>query len=119
MSDDDTTNADRARPLTKETIGQMLDQIGHLNVLSISGGRTQYNVRNSQGEALALDLPVSSGYKVRIYHDATDTYTVERVMVRGSKTFFKGEIRDVYAEEIGEVAYRAGMYKSFDFGVPA
>lgn len=85
-------------------------QIGRMNILGISGGRSMIQ----DGK---LVLPVSSGYRVLIGLDeGSDTYTVERVMVRGAKTFQKGIVTNVYCSEVGEVAYQAGMYKSYDFG---
>ena len=81
----------------------LLHQIGRGNVLAISGGR--YTV---VGETLVL--PIRYGYKVEIDLAANDTYTVRRVFVRGAQRFVKGEQTDVYADEVGEVAYRASCY---------
>jgi hypothetical protein len=89
---------------------ELLGQIGRMNVAAISGGRA---VRVGPS---TIDLPVSSGYKVRITIEADDTYTVQRVMVRGTKTWVKGEQTNVYCDEVGEVAYQASSYKSNDFG---
>jgi hypothetical protein len=86
----------------------MLAQIGRMNVLAISGGRVK---------ALAdgVELPVSQGYRVRVrYNEGADDYRVERVMVRGGKEFAKGEVDHVYCDQVGELAYRAGMYRSWD-----
>jgi hypothetical protein len=82
-------------------------QIGQMNILSISGGRIT---------ALpdGIELPVSSGYRVRVHLTPMDDYTVERVMVRGSKEFPKGQRTEVYADEVGEAAYYAGMFRSYD-----
>jgi hypothetical protein len=89
---------------------ELRGQIGFMNVGAISGGRA---VRVGPS---TIDLPVSSGYKVRVTIEADDTYTVERVMVRGAKTFHKGKMTDVYCDEIGEVAYVASCYKNREFG---
>jgi hypothetical protein len=82
-------------------------QIGMGTVLSVSGGRVA---------ALAdgIELPVSSGYRVRVHLTPADVYTVERVMVRGRKEFPKGERTDVHCEDLAETVYRAGMFRSFD-----
>jgi len=85
-------------------------QIGRMTVAAISGGRVK-RVGPS-----TIDLPISSGYKVRITLAADDTYTVQRVMVRGDKTWIKGEQTNVYCDEVSEVAYQASSYKSYEFG---
>jgi hypothetical protein len=91
-------------------VDETLRQIGRMTVLGISGGRVLRD-----GEDILL--PVSSGYRVRIHLDvAWDTYTVTREMKRGTKVFVKGVQSNVYCDEVGEVAYRAGMYKSYPFG---
>jgi hypothetical protein len=82
-------------------------QIGKMTILSISGGRIT-------PLADGIELPVSNGYRVRVHLDATDTYTVERVLVRGGKEFAKGACSNVYFDEVGELAYRAGMFRSYD-----
>lgn len=84
-------------------------QIGRMNILAISGGRSLI----VDGK---LVLPVSSGYRVIVgYDEGADTYTVERVMVRGAKTFHKGLVTNVYCDEVGEVAYQASCYKNGAF----
>lgn len=94
-------NGDQAR--------ELLAQIGRMNVLAISGGRIRHT-----GETLVL--PVANGYTVEIDLDPSDTYTVRRVFNRGGKRWVKGEIRDVYCDEVGEVAYQASCFRSNDFG---
>ena len=80
----------------------MLAQIGIGNILAISGGRT--NAR-----ATGVSLPVAHGYSVEIDLQWHDVYLVRRVFTRGGKQFVKGE-REAYADEVGEVAYRASCY---------
>lgn len=82
---------------------ETLRQIGTMNVLSISGGRASVV---DEG----LMLPVSNGYHVRITLAADDTYTVERLFIRAGKVSVKGRREGVYCDEIGETAYRAGMF---------
>ena len=84
-------------------------QIGKMNVLAISGGRI-----TSLPDG--IELPVGQGYRVRVRLDPSDTYTVERVMVRGVKEFEKGSRSDVYFDEVGELAYRASCYRSYEPG---
>lgn len=90
---------------------ETLAQIGRMNVFAISGGRVWIDADNDD-----LLLPVSHGYRVRICLEADDTYTVTREMKRGNKIFTKGVERDVYCDQIGEVAYRASCYKNVEFG---
>lgn len=88
---------------------QLLAQIGRMNLLAISGGRV---IRRDTG----VTLPVGAGYSVTIDLDWSDTYVVRRVFKRGSKVWIKGEQRDVYFDEVGEVVYRASSFRSYDFG---
>ena len=74
-------------------------------MFAISGGRNMIQ----DGK---LVLAVSSGYRVLISLEANDTYTVERVMVRGAKTFHKGIRTGVYCDQVGDVAYYASCYKT-------
>lgn len=107
MTNTTTAPATSDRPLDWPTLRQ---QIGFMNVCAISGGRAV------RAEGDTIDLPVSSGYKVRIALAANDTYTVQRIMVRGGKVWVKGTMTDVYCDQIGEVAYVASCYKNLDFG---
>ena len=85
-----------------------LNQIGRMNILAISGGRA----RRVDG---TIELPVSSGYSVRVTLAANDTYTVQRVMRRAGKVWVKGTVTDVYCDQLGEVAYVASCYKNLPF----
>lgn len=83
-------------------------QIGMGNILSISGGRV---IAIPNG----IELPVSNGYSVRVeYDEGWDDYTVTRVFKRGDKEFIHGKAEHVYCGELGEMAYRAGMFRSWD-----
>jgi hypothetical protein len=106
----DVTTMPEGSGLRDLDITATVRQIGSMNVLSVSGGRVGRLVKD--GEVVGLELPVSNGYKVRVFLDASDTYTVQRVW----REKVKGEQTDVYAEEIGEVVYQAGMFRSNDFG---
>lgn len=86
---------------------ETLRQIGTLNVLSISGGRASL-------VAEGLMLPVGNGYSVRITLAADDTYTVERVFTRGGRHWIKGRREGVYCDEIGDAAYYASCFRSYD-----
>lgn len=96
-----------------------LTQIGRMNVFAISGGRAYVTAviwDSTEQSALALCLPIGSGYRVRVLYNADDTYTVQRVFERSGKVTVKGEQTDVYADEVGEVAYQASCFRSNDFG---
>lgn len=100
-----TTTNSPATSARHHDLAVTLQQIGRMNVLATSGGRA----RNIGGE---LELPVSSGYTVRVTLAANDTYTVQRLLRRGVKVWVKGERSDVHAEELGETVYVAGCYKN-------
>jgi hypothetical protein len=112
------TATDYGRPFNEDVL---LDQIGRMNVLAISGGRV--GVWKPQGKTVEVELPVSSGYLVRITLGWNDTYTVERVLRRRPKgqsakvSKVLGRMEGVFCDQVGEVAYYASCYKSYpDFG---
>ena len=84
----------------------LLQQIGNMNVMAISGGRTE-GVYNSSGQTVGVNLPVSNGYSVVVYLDASDTYVVERCY----RDNVKGSVDYVYGDNVGEIAYRASCFK--------
>lgn len=88
----------------RRTIAQ---QVGRMNILSISGGRV---VATENG----IELPISNGYSVRIELTVMDDYTVSRIFKRAGKEWVKGSREGVYCDEVGEIAYRAGMFRSYD-----
>jgi hypothetical protein len=108
---------ERGRPFNEDTL---LSQIGRMNVLAISGGRV--GVWKPEGECVEVELPVSSGYWVRITLAWDDTYTVERVLKRRPKGQSSKEIKvlgrmtGVYCDQVGEIAYLASCYKNVEFG---
>ena len=112
-----STTQELGRPFNEDVL---LDQIGRRNVLGISGGRV--GVWKPNGETVEVDLPVSSGYSVRIRLGWDDLWTVERVLTRRAKgqtsktTTVKGRVTGVYCDQVGEVAYYASCYKNVPFG---
>jgi hypothetical protein len=88
---------------------ETLRQIGIGNIRAISGGRATYDTVTH-----VLSLPVSNGYTVTVQLMSDDTYTVQRTFKRGLKVSVKGERDQVYCDQIGEVAYRASCFRSYD-----
>lgn len=93
----------------------LLRSVGRMNLLAISGGRVEWL------DDMLVKLPVSNGYSVEIELDrGSDTYTVRRVFTRNGNRWVKGEMTYVYFDVLGEVAYRASSFRSYEFGeVPA
>ena len=87
----------------------LLLQIGKHNLMAISGFR--FTVRDT-----GVTLPVGHGYRVTVDLAADDTYTVRRVFERGGKCWLKGQESGVYAEQLGDSAYRASCYVNVEFG---
>jgi hypothetical protein len=86
----------------------MAEQIGRMNILAVSGGRL------TPIDEHTLDLPVNQGYRVRvIYNPVPDLYTVQRILRRGAKEWIKGELTNVYCDELGEAVYGASCYVSY------
>ena len=85
----------------------IVSQLGRNNLLAISGGRVTYR-------ETGITLPVSYGYSVTIDLE-NDLYIVRRVFKRGGKVTIKGEVKGVYCDQLGEIAYQAHAYKSYEF----
>jgi len=96
-------------------INQTISQIGKMNILGISGGRVN-PLRNTAGEPVGVHLPVGKGYGVNVLLHPNDTYTVQRVTTRAGVVKIKGQEDGIYAEDLGDTAYRAGMYVNVPFG---
>lgn len=95
-------------PTTYPILDTMTEQIGRMNILAVSGGRRIAVAEN------ILDLPVGHGYRVRVIYKAVpDLYTVQRWFRRGAKEWLKGELTDVYADELGDAVYGASCYVSY------
>jgi hypothetical protein len=90
-------------------VDQTIAQIGRMNIMAISGGRIE---RRETG----ITLPVGSGYSVTVDLDWDDTYVVRRVFKRGARVWIKGERRNIYFDEVGEEAYRASSFRSYEYG---
>jgi hypothetical protein len=89
-------------------VATLVAQIGAGQLAAISGGRV---IARDTG----ITLPVGSGFQVTVDLTVDDTYTVRRVRARGSEVTIEGEQRDVYGEEVGEVAYRASCFENVEF----
>ena len=93
---------------------ELLAQIGMMNIWAISGGRVGVIVDN--GDTVAVELPVSQGYRVRVSLGWDDTWTVERQYVRKGIVKDKGTMAGVYFDQVGEVCYQASCYVNVEFG---
>ena len=87
----------------------LVQQIGKMNILAISGGRVE--VRET-----GITLPVAKGYSVAIDLNFMDLYDVKRVYTRAGERKVKGEVTDVYFSEVGEIAYKASCFVNVKFG---
>lgn len=99
------------RPFNED---ELINQIGQMNILAISGGRVI--VLRDKNETIGVELPCGAGYRVLIELSWLDTWTVTRQYVRKGTVFNKGTVEDVYCENIGEVAYQAACWRNRDFG---
>ena len=91
----------------------VVQQIGRMNIMAISGGRVD-------AYEDGIEMKVGAGYYVRVFLAFDDTYTVQRVFKRSGKVTVKGQLEGIYFDEVGEQAYRASSFRSYDFGeVPA
>jgi hypothetical protein len=86
---------------------ELVRQIG-ANIWAISGGRA------SRVGSSSLVLPAGAGFEVLVTLEADDTYTVRRLFKRSGQWFLHGEREQVYADEVGEVAYYASCFRSYD-----
>ena len=93
------------RTVNSEQRQQILQQIGKMNILAISGGRVV-------GLPDGIELQVSNGYHVRVQLLADDTYRVSRVFKRAGKVHDKGHMDGVYCDEVGEMAYFASCFRN-------
>jgi hypothetical protein len=91
---------------------ETLAQIGKFQLVAISGLR--WSTSGKGREVYVLHLPVGHGYRVDIELAADDTYTVRRVFKRGDKETVKGELKEVYFDKVGDAAYYASCYVSYD-----
>jgi hypothetical protein len=90
----------------------IIQQIGKMNVLAISGGRVE--VRKT-----GITLPVDKGYSVEIDLNGMDFYDVKRVYTRSGERKVKGIVTNVSDTEIGEMAYKASCFVNVEFGKAA
>jgi hypothetical protein len=85
--------------------GVLKQQIGMGNLLAISGGRKI--VFKS-----TVFLPVARGYYVAVSLTSADDYKVSRLFLRSGKVSVKESFEGVYAENVGEVSYRASCFEN-------
>lgn len=93
--------------IKSEERSAIINQIGFWNLAAISGGR----VRPLPD---GIEMPAGAGYVVRVHLTPGDDYTVERVFVRKGVEHPHGARERVYADQVGEMAYRASCFRSYD-----
>lgn len=91
--------------------GEAIEQIGKPTFYSVCGGRACAPRMPGTNGPFRIELHCGNGYRVYIYLHGSDTYIVQRIYRRGSREWVKGEARDVYAEQLSETVYRAGMFR--------
>jgi hypothetical protein len=89
----------------KISYAQLREQIGRGTEMGVTGFRTPRQMNDS-----TIWFACGNGYHVSVHIADNDTYTVRRMFVRGAKVWVKGEQANVYAEQLDEVFYRAGMF---------
>ena len=97
-------------------INTTLRQIGRMNIAAASGGRVSPITGPQGGNPIGVELPVGSGYRVRVYLADNDTYTVQRVYHTAARETVKGQVNDVFAEQLGEKVYDASCFVNVPFG---
>ena len=100
------------RPFNED---ELINQIGHMNIFAISGGRVGIT-KNNQGETVEVELKVGKGYRVSISLGWDDTWTVSRQFVRKGVVSDKGTLTGVFADQVGEIAYKASCFVNVQFG---
>ena len=100
------------RPFNED---ELIDQIGRMNIFAISGGRVGVT-KNNQGETVEVELKVGKGYRVSITLGWDDTWTVSRQFVRKGVVSDKGTLTGVFADQVGEIAYKASCFVNVQFG---
>ena len=100
------------RPFNED---ELIDQIGRMNIFAISGGRVGVT-KNNQGETVEVELKVGKGYRVSISLGWDDTWTVSRQFVRKGVVSDKVTLTGVFADQVGEIAYKASCFVNVQFG---
>lgn len=83
---------------------QALRHVGRNVVLSVSGGRA--TVADDR-----LILTCGYGWRVVVTLGPDDLYRVAREFSRGGRIYDHGLVEGVYAENLSETVYRAGMFR--------
>ena len=86
--------------------GQLLNQIGAMNVLAISGGR------RITKDSTTL-FPVSNGYFVTVTINNWDLYDVKLFKANKNKAAVFMDWENIGAEIIHEVAYQASCFNNW------
>ena len=103
------------RPCGHEGAAEILQQIGKMNILAVSGGRVGL-LENAEGEKVGVFLPITHDRRVEVILTVMDTYRVirSRHIVKGSSAgaeVIEAETNDIYCDEVGEAVYQASCWK--------
>jgi len=100
------------RPCDHRVIAQ---QIGTMNILTVSGGRVG-KFLTAESDEVGIFLPIDTARRVEVVLDWMDTYTVSRVryiMTGKAKGTEVVEVTqsDIYCDGVGEAVYQASVWK--------
>lgn len=101
---------------------EVVRQIGAMNMLAISGGvwgplrENQHDDYNQPRTTIGVFMPCGTARMVEVILDWNDTYVVRRVrrITRGADRnngVVEFEQREVYCDQLAEVAYRASCWR--------
>jgi hypothetical protein len=86
---------------------EIVAQIGRMNMLCISGGQW-FPIADG------IEMKAGGGYVVRVQLTPADDYTVTRIFRRNGVDTEHGQKRGVYFDTVGNEAYRASCFRSYD-----
>lgn len=103
------------RPCGHEGAAEIMQQIGKMNILAVSGGRVGL-LEDAEGDKVGIFLPVTHDRRVEVILTVMDTYRVirSRHILKGENAgteVIEAESEDVYCDEVGEAVYQASCWK--------
>lgn len=93
----------------------VLNQIGAMTVLAVSGGRWNA-IRDKDGGTVGVMLPCGTNRTVEVVLNFLDLYTVRRyrTIVSGARkgeSVVEYEATDIYCDEISNIVYTASCWR--------